>query len=123
MLRGIIKVYKEDMGYRIKYLRKYVCGYSQRRLAKLVEEDIETIRMLEDGRIKNPQPSLILRISDVLDSFYMYFVKEEYEDEFLYFLDWGTTDHNSIFFFKNFTVAFSDAIIKLKLYDRKKYGD
>jgi DNA-binding XRE family transcriptional regulator len=123
MLRGIIKVYKEDMGYRIKYLRKYVCGYSQRRLAKLVEEDIETIRMLEDGRIKNPQPSLILRISDVLDSFYMYFVKEEYEDEFLYFLDWETTDHNSILFFKNFTVAFSDAIIKLKLYDRKKYGD
>ena len=121
MLRGIIKVYKEDMGYRIKYLRKYVCGYSQRRLAKLVEEDIETIRMLEDGRIKNPQPSLILRISDVLDSFYMYFVKEEYEDEFLYFLDWETTDHNSILFFKNFTVAFSDAIIKLKLYDRKKY--
>lgn len=123
MLRGIIKVYKEDMGYRIKYLRKYVCGYSQRRLAKLVEEDIETIRMLEDGRIKNPQPSLILRISDVLDSFYMYFVKEEYEDEFLYFLDWETTDHNSILFFKNFTVAFSDAIIKLKLYDRKKYGN
>jgi DNA-binding XRE family transcriptional regulator len=123
MLRGIIKVYKEDMGYRIKYLRKYVCGYSQRRLAKLVEEDIETIRMLEDGRIKNPQPSLILRISDVLDSFYMYFVKEEYEDEFLYFLDWETTDHNSILFFKNFTVAFSDAIIKLKLYDRKKYED
>lgn len=68
-VKGIIKVYKEDMGYRIKYLRKYVCGYSQRRLAKLVEEDIETIRMLEDGRIKNPQPSLILRISDVLDSF------------------------------------------------------
>lgn len=123
MLRGIIKVYKEDMGYRIKYLRKYVCGYTQRRLAKLVEEDIETIRMLEDGRIKNPQPSLILRISDVLDSFYMYFVKEEYEDEFLYFLDWGTTDYNSILFFKNFTVAFSDAIIKLKLYDRKKYGN
>lgn len=116
-------MYKEDMGYRIKYLRKYVCGYSQRRLSKLVEEDIETIRMLEDGRIKNPQPSLILRISDVLDSFYMYFVKEEYEDEFLYFLDWETTDHNSILFFKNFTVAFSDAIIKLKLYDRKKYGD
>lgn len=116
-------MYKEDMGYRIKYLRKYVCGYSQRRLAKLVEEDIETIRMLEDGRIKNPQPSLILRISDVLDSFYMYFVKEGYEDEFLYFLDWGTTDHNSILFFKNFIVAFSDAIIKLKLYDRKKYGN
>ena len=107
-------MYKEDMGYRIKYLRKYVCGYSQRRLAKLVEEDIETIKML---------PSLILRISDVLDSFYMYFVKEEYEDEFLYFLDWGTTDHNSILFFKNFTVAFSDAIIKLKLYDRKKHGN
>lgn len=123
MLRGIIKVYKEDMGYRIKYLRKYICGYSQRRLAKLVEEDIETIRMLEDGRIKNPQPSLILRISDALDSFYMYFVKKEYEDEFLYFLDWGTTDHNSILLFKNFTVAFSDAIIKLKLYDRKKYED
>lgn len=89
----------------------------------MYKEDIETIRMLEDGRIKNPQPSLILRISDVLDSFYMYFVKEEYEDEFLYFLDWETTDHNSILFFKNFTVAFSDAIIKLKLYDRKKYGD
>lgn len=123
MLRGIIKVYKEDMGYRIKYLRKYVCGYSQRRLAKLVEEDIETIRMLEDGRIKNPQPSLILRISEVLDSFYMNFVNKEYEDEFLYFLDWGTKDDNSILFFKNFTVAFSDAIIKLKLYDRKKYGN
>ena len=82
-------MYKEDMGYRIMYLRKYVCGYSQRRLAKLVNEDIETIRMLEDGRIKNPQPSLILRISDVLDSFYMHFVNKEYEEEFLYFLDWG----------------------------------
>ena len=34
-------MYKEDMGYRIMYLRKYVCGYSQRRLAKLVNEDIE----------------------------------------------------------------------------------
>lgn len=116
-------MYKEDMGYNIMILRKYICGYSQRKLAKMVGEDIETIRMLEDGRIKNPQPSLILRISEVLDSFYMNFVNKEYEDEFLYFLDWGTTDHNSIMLFKNFTVAFSDAIIKLKLYDRKKYGN
>ena len=114
MLRGIIKVYKEDMGYRIMYLRKYVCGYSQRRLAKLVNEDIETIRMLEDGRIKNPQPSLILRISDVLDSFYMHFVNKEYEDEFLYFLDWGTTDDKQIKILKNLTLALSDIVIKYK---------
>lgn len=81
-------MYKEDMGYNIMILRKYIRGYSQRKLAKMVGEDIETIRMLEDGRIKNPQPSLILRISEVLDSFYMNFVNKEYEDEFLYFLDW-----------------------------------
>lgn len=115
-------MYKEDMGYRIKYLRKYVCGYSQRRLAKLVEEDIETIRMLEDGRIKNPQPSLILRISDVLDSFYMYFVKEEYEDEFLYFLDWGTTDDEKIKLLKNLTIVLSDVFIKYKYYNEVQNG-
>lgn len=107
-------MYKEDIGYRIMYLRKYVCGYSQRRLAKLVNEDIETIRMLEDGRIKNPQPSLILRISDVLDSFYMHFVNKEYEDEFLYFLDWGTNDDKQIKILKNLTLALSDIVIKYK---------
>ena len=47
------------MGYRIMIERKYVCGYSQRRLAKMVGEDVETIRMLEDGRLRNPQPDLM----------------------------------------------------------------
>lgn len=104
-------MYNEDMGYKIKHLRRYVCGYSQRRLAKLVGEDIETIRMLEDGRLKNPQPQLILRIADILDSFYMEFVKKEYEDEFLYFLDWGTDDHDLIVLLKNITLAISEVAI------------
>ena len=29
-------MYKEDMGYNIMILRKYICGYSQRKLAKMV---------------------------------------------------------------------------------------
>ena len=109
-------MYKEDMGNRIMIQRKYVCGYSQRRLAKLVNEDVETIRMIEDGRIKNPQPQLILRIADVLDSFYMEFVNKEYEDEFLYFLDWGTTDHESIIALKNLTLLISDIAIQTRMY-------
>lgn len=114
-------MYKEDMGYNIMILRKYICGYSQRKLAKMVGEDIETIRMLEDGRIKNPQPSLILRISEVLDSFYMNFVNKEYEDEFLYFLDWGTKDDNEIEILKNFTLSLSETIIKNKFYSEENY--
>lgn len=114
-------MYKEDMGYNIMILRKYICGYSQRKLAKMVGEDIETIRMLEDGRIKNPQPSLILRISEVLDSFYMNFVNKEYEDEFLYFLDWGTKDDKEIKILKNFTLPLSETIIKNKFYSEEHY--
>lgn len=106
-------MYKDDMGYRIMLQRKYVCGYSQRRLAKLVGEDVETIRMLEHGELLNPQPDLILRIADVLDSFYMEFVKKEYEDEFLYFLDWGTTDHEEILSLKALTLLLSNIAIKL----------
>ena len=105
-------MYKEDMGNRIMIQRKYVCGYSQRRLAKLVNEDIETIRMIEDGRIKNPQPQLILRIADVLDSFYMEFVNKEYENEFLYYLDWGTTNHEEINLLKNLTLLISEIAIQ-----------
>ncbi len=104
-------MYREDMGYRIKILREYVCGYSQRKLAKLVNEDIETIRMLEDGRLRNPQPQLILRIADALDSFYMEFVNKDCEDEFLYFLDWGTLDHHSIIVLKSLTMTIADIII------------
>lgn len=106
-------MYKDDMGYRIMLQRKYVCGYSQRRLAKLVGEDVETIRMLEHGELLNPQPDLILRIADVLDSFYMEFVKKEYEDEFLYFLDWGTTDHEEILSLKALALLLSNIAIKL----------
>lgn len=106
-------MYREDMGYRIMLQRKYVCGYSQRKLAKLVGEDIETIRMLENGELLNPQPQLILRIADVLDSFYMEFVKKEHEDEFLYFLDWGTTVHEDIISLKELTLLLSSIAIKL----------
>lgn len=104
-------MYKSDMGYKIKNLRKNVFGYSQRKLAKLVNEDIETIRMLEAGILKNPKPQLVLRIADVLDSFYMNFVKEEYEDEFLSNLDWGTQNQGSIEFLKE--ICFSISIIEL----------
>lgn len=114
-------MYKEDMGYRIMMQRKYIRGYSQRRLAKMVNEDIETIRMLEDGRLKNPQPQLILRIADVLDSFYMEYVNKEYEEEFLYYLDWGTTDHDSIIFFKALTKLLNDIVIEY-YYDKRKRG-
>ncbi len=112
-------MYKEDFGYRIMIQRKYVCGYSQKKLAKLVNEDIETIRMLEDGRIKNPQPQLILRIADVLDSFYMEFVNKEYEDEFLTYLDWGTSDYEYINTLKKLTLLISDIVIKSHMYRRK----
>ncbi|MDO5569821.1 MAG: helix-turn-helix transcriptional regulator [bacterium] len=107
-------MYKKDMGFRIKILRRDVCGYSQRRLAKLVGEDIETIRMIEDGRIKNPQPQLILRIAEILDSFYMEFVEKEYEDEFLYYLDWGTHDHDKIVIIKDLTITLSEILIAQK---------
>lgn len=110
------------MGYRIMIQRKYICGYSQRRLAKLVGEDIETIRMLEDGRFRNPQPQLILRIADVLDSFYMEFVNKDYEDEFLYFLDWGTTDHESIIAIKDLTMLLSEIAIKIHFNNRGENG-
>lgn len=113
-------MYKEDMGYRIKNLRKYVCGYSQRKLARLVNEDVETIRMLEDGRLKNPRPQLILRIADVCDSFYMEFVNKEAEDEFLTYLDWGTTDEDLIRAIKNLTIAISEFSIEKRFAKRKK---
>ena len=112
-------MYKKDMGKRIKYLRKNVCGYSQRRLAKLVNEDVETIRMIENGQIKNPQPQLILRIAEALDSFYMEFVKKEYEDEFLYYIDWGTYNHEDIVFLKDFSLLMSSIIISSKLRDKE----
>lgn len=115
-------MYKEDMGYRIMLQRKYVCGYSQRRLAKLVGEDVETIRMIEHGELLNPQPNLILRIADVLDSFYMEFVNPEYEEEFLYFLDWGTTDHNSIIALKELTKLLSEVAIKCRFPNRRLDG-
>ena len=111
-------MYKEDMGLKIMLLRKYGRGYSQRKLAKLVNEDVEVIRMLEDGRLRNPQPQLILRISDVLDSFYMEFVKKEYEDEFLYYLDWGTFDHDFIISMKNLALLLS----KIAIDSRVNYG-
>ena len=116
-------MYREDMGRKIRYLRKYHCGYSQRRLAKLVGTDIDNIRMLEDGSLKNPQPQLILNIADVLDSFYMEFVKDDYEDEFLYFLNWGTYDDEIINELKDITMLLSDIAVKMKFmgwyYERK----
>lgn len=112
-------MYKEDMGYKIMIERKYVCGYSQRRLAKMVGEDIETIRMLEDGRLKNPQPQLILRIAECLDSFYMNFVNPEYEDEFLYFLDWDTYEHDKIIALKELTKMLSEIVIKCRFPNRR----
>lgn len=108
-------MYKEDMGLKIKYLRKNVCGYSQRKLAKLVNEDIETIKMIESGELKNPDPKLILRIAEMLDSFYMEFVNVDAEDDFIYYLDWGTDDHCSIIGMKNFTLALSEALINIKV--------
>ena len=115
-------MYKEDMGYKIMILRKYICGYSQRKLAKIVGEDIEIIRMLEKGQLKNPQPQLILRIADALDSFYMEFVKKECEDEFLYYLDWGTHDHNSIMMLKDLTMSISNIALTIRFHNRGKNG-
>lgn len=112
-------MYRDDMGIKIKNLRKNYYGISQRRLAKMLNEDLETIRMIEDGRIKNPQPQLILRIADLLDSFYMDFVKEEYEDEFLTFLDWGTHDDDIIELMKELTSEISNIIIDIKFQNRR----
>lgn len=98
-------MYKEDMRKRIKYLRTKVCGYSQRHLARLAAIDLDLLRMIEHGEIKNPQPNVILRIADALDSFYMEFVDDE--EEFLLFLDWGTYDDEAIGFFKDSAIAIS----------------
>ena len=115
-------MYKEDIGYRIMLQRKYICGYSQRKLAKLVGEDIETIRMLESGELLNPKPQLILRIADALDSFYMEFVKKEHEDEFLYFLDWGTNVHEDILSLKDLILLLSNIAIKFHITNQEQYG-
>lgn len=116
-------MYREDMGRKIRYLRKYHCGYSQRRLAKLVGVDLETIRMLENGELKNPQPQLILNVAEALDSFYMEFVNREYEDEFLYFLNWGTFDDDIIEQLKDITIALSEIAIKMRLMNRYYDGE
>lgn len=107
-------MYKEDMGFQIMIKRKYVCGYSQRRLAKLLNEDVETIRMIENGSFKTPPPQLILRIAGILDSFYMEFVNEEYEDEFLSLLEWGTDDEVIIDSLKHISLILSNVAIKLR---------
>ena len=112
-------MYKDDMGERILYLRKNVCGYSRRKLAKLVNEDAETIELLELGILKYPDPTLILRIADVLDSFYMNFVKEEYEDTFLSLLEWGTDKKSEIDVLKDLTLMMAAFIIE----ERKKHEE
>lgn len=104
-------MYKDDMGIKIKHIRRDIFGYSRTKLAKLVNEDRETIVMLENGLLKNPQPQLILRIADVLDSFYMEFVNKDYEDEFLSYLDWGTNDKYKINILKDISLMISDILI------------
>lgn len=52
----------------------------------------------------------------------MHFVNKEYEDEFLYFLDWGTTDDKQIKILKNLTLALSDIIIKYKNHNGVQNG-
>ena len=104
-------MYRDDMGKRILYIRKNVCGYSRRKLANLVKEDMETIELLELGILTNPDPNLILRIADVLDSFYMNFVKEDYEDTFLSLLDWGTQNQREINVLKDLTLALASILI------------
>ena len=104
-------MYRDDMGKRILYIRKNVCGYSRRKLANLVKEDMETIELLELGILTYPDPNLILRIADVLDSFYMNFVKEGYEDTFLSLLDWGTQNQREINVLKDLTLALASILI------------
>ena len=50
----------------------------------------------------------------------MNFVKKEAEDEFLYYLDWGTTDHQSILFLKNLASTISDIVIKFRMNEDNK---
>ena len=111
-------MYKKDMGYKIKNLRKNVFGYSQRKVAKLLNEDVETIRMIEDGRCKNPEPQLILRIAELFDSFYMEFVRKECEDKFLMSLDWGTNDKDAIKSLKDLTMFISNIAVEEYLLKR-----
>ena len=113
-------MYKDDLGYRVMFQRKYVCGYSRKKLAKLTGIDIEDIRMIENGSLKNPKPQLILNIAGALGTYYMNFVKKEAEDEFLYYLDWGTTDHQSIIFLKNLASTISDIVIKFRMNEDNK---
>lgn len=106
-------MYKDELGSIIKELRKEVFGYSQRRLAKMLNEDIETIRMIEDGRIKNPRPQLILNLATIFDTYYMKFVNKDYEDEFLTYLEWDTQDELIIEIYKSACIEISNAFIKM----------
>ena len=50
------------------------------------------------------------------------YVNKDYEEEFLYFLDWGTTDHETILALKNLTKIISDMVIELHLHNRRDNG-
>lgn len=110
----MINIYRKDLGKQIRDLRKNTFGYSIKHLAYLVECDKDVIYEIETGEIKCPEPQLILRIANVLDSFYMQFVNPKYESIFLYNLDWGTSDPYEILSMMKFTQALSDAIIQVK---------
>ena len=80
----MINIYRRNFGRKIRHLRRDVFGYSIAHFAHLVDCDKDTIYEIEIGAIKCPEPQLILRIADVLDSFYMQFVRPKYEKIFLY---------------------------------------
>ena len=110
----MINIYRRNFGRKIRHLRRDVFGYSIAHFSHLVDFDKDTIYEIEIGAIKCPEPQLILRIADVLDSFYMQFVRPKYEKIFLYNLNWGTSNPYEILSMMQFTQALGDAIIQVK---------
>lgn len=110
----MINIYRRNFGRKIRHLRRDVFGYSIAHFAHLVDCDKDTIYEIEIGAIKCPEPQLILRIADVLDSFYMQFVRPKYEKIFLYNLNWGTSNPYEILSMMQFTQVLGDAIIQVK---------
>ena len=113
--------YKDDLGARIMFTRESICGYTAPQLAKKSHTSLNTIIALESGEYKNPHPDLILRIAEALDSFYMDFVEEDYEKEFLENLSWGDVDNVQKYDLINITLSFADFANKVNSF--LKTGD
>ena len=71
-------VWKRNLGKLLKEERNE-WGMSRRKLARLSYIDAETIEEIENGKIKNPDFYLMLRICEVLDTSVYFFIEREGE--------------------------------------------